>query len=131
MMEVAALVYAAQADADRGALEEAAARLDRADRLTEGKGKLLRSIMAGEAAWLAALRGEASRGRALLAEADGPFTERHCLRRAEAAVLLAEGDGAGARAAAEAGLAALPKARFGRPSERERELLEGLREAAS
>jgi hypothetical protein len=131
MMEVAALVYAAQADVDRGALDEAAARLERAERLTAGKGKLLRSIMAGEAAWLAATRGEMALARALLAEADGPFTERHLLLRAEAAVLLSEGDRAGARAAAEAGLAALPKARYGRPSAWERELLEGLREAAS
>ncbi len=126
MMEVAALVYAAQAAADGGDLDEAAARLDRADLLTAGKGRLLRSIMAGEAAWLAATRGEAARGRALLAEADGPFTERHQLLRAEAAVRLAEGDGAGARAAAEAGLAALPKARYGRPSDWEREMLEAF-----
>ena len=131
MMEVAALAYAAQAEADHGALDRAAAHLARAERLTEGGSKLLRSLVAGEAAWLAAVRGEAARGRALLAEADGPFTERYLWHRAEAAVKLAEGDRAGARGAAEAGLASLPRARFGRPSERERELLEALRAAAA
>jgi hypothetical protein len=35
-------------------------------------------------------------------------------------------DGAGARVAAEAGLAPLPKARYGHPSAWERELLEDL-----
>lgn len=131
MMEVAALVYAAQAEADHGALDRAAAHLARAERLTEGGSKLLRSLVAGEAAWLAAVRGEAARGRALLAEVDGPFTERYLFHRAEAAVRLTEGDRAGAQGAAEAGLAALSRARFGRPSERERELLEALRAAAA
>jgi hypothetical protein len=124
--EVAALVFAGQAAADRGDLERAWGDLERAVELADGLSPVLRAVVAAEAAWAAATRGDAVRARALVARADGPFTERHALRRAEAAVLLAEGDRIGAARAAAAGLAELPRARFGRPSARERELLEAL-----
>ncbi len=130
LMEVAALVYAGVAAADRGDLDLTWARLAGAEALAEGQGDLVRSLVAGEAAWLAAVRGDAAGGRARLALVRGPFVERYLALRAEAAVRLAEGDVAGARAAAEAGLAALPRARFGVPSAREWELLEGIVEAA-
>jgi hypothetical protein len=127
VMELVAHVYASSRASDVGDPDSAAAHLDRAIELGRGMSPILRSLVATEAAWLRASRGDVNGARPFLAEADGPFVERHALHRARAAVLRAEGDLAGARVEAEAGLAALGKTRFGKASERDRELLEGLR----
>lgn len=129
-MDVAARVYAAERAADLGGADEAQDHLDRAAEIARGMSPMLRSIVAVEAAWLRATRGDVAGGRADLSDADGPFVERHALHRARAAVFLAEGDRAGALREAEEGLAALGRTRFGKPSERDRELLEALRAAA-
>jgi hypothetical protein len=131
LMEVAARVHAAQRASDTGDPAAARRQIDRAAELAEGMSPALRSIVAAEAAWLRAVGGDVEDARSLLAEADGPFVERHALFRARAALRLAEGDREGARREAEAGLAALPRARFGKASERDRELLEALRASAS
>ena len=127
VMELVAHVYASSRASDAGDPDAAAAHLDRAVELGREMSPMLRSLVAAEAAWLRASRGDVKGARPFLAEADGPFVERHALHRARAAVLRAEGDLAGARAEAEAGLAALGKTRFGKASARDRELLEGLR----
>ncbi len=127
VMELVAHVYASSRASDTGDAATAEVHLARAIELGRDLSPMLRSLVAAEAAWLRASRGDVEGARALLAEADGPFVERHALHRARAAVLRAEGDLAGARAEAEAGLAALGKTRFGKASARDRELLEELR----
>jgi hypothetical protein len=128
-MEVAARVYAAQRASDTGDPVSAEAHLARAVEAGRDMSPMIRSMVASEAAWLRASQGDVEGARALLADADGPFVERHALHRARAALLRAEGNVAGARAEAEAGIAALRGARFGKASARDRELLEALRAA--
>jgi len=123
-----AIVEAALLPADGSVMELVAdVHIGRAMELGRDMSPILRSLVAVEAAWLRASRGDVEGARPLLAEADGPFVERHALHRARAAVLRADGDLAGARVEAEAGLAALGKTRFGKASARDRELLEALR----
>lgn len=129
--EIAARVYAAQRASDVGDPGGAADHLDRALEISSGASPLLRSVVAVEAAWLRAARGDVEGAGELLPLADGPFVEEHARRRARAEWLRAGGDLAGARAEAEAGIAALGRARFGRPSARDRELLEAIRDGAS
>jgi hypothetical protein len=126
-MELAARVYAAQRASDTGDPASAEAHLERALETGRGMSPIFRTIVASEAAWLRASRGDVTGASALLAEADGPFVERHALHRARAALLRAQGDPAGARAEAEAGIAALSRTRFGKACARDRELLEELR----
>ncbi len=128
--EVAARVYAAQRAADVGDARGAGAHLDRALEISRGASPLLRSVVAVEAAWLRAARGDVDGAGELLPLAEGPFVEEHARRRARAEWLRARGDRAGARVEAEAGIAALARSRFGRPSARDRELLEAIRAGA-
>ncbi len=130
-MELAAHVHAAQRACDAGDLDAGLAHLDRAGELARDMSPLLRSMVAVEAAWLRASRGDVAGARGLVAEADGPFVERHALFRARSALRLAEGDREGARRDAEEGLSALARTRFGTASDRDRELLEDLRARAS
>jgi hypothetical protein len=129
VMELVAHVYASSRASDTGDPAAAEVHIERAMALGQDMSPILRSLVAVEAAWLRAAIGDVEGARPLLAAADGPFVESHALHRARAAVLRAEGDLAGARAEAEAGLAALGKTRFGKASERDRELLEALRAA--
>jgi len=129
-MEIAALVSAAQRASDVGDADAAEALLGRAVALAREASPLLRSFVAAEAGWLRATRGDVEGARALVAAADGPFVERHALFRARAALRAAEGDRDGARREAEGGLAALSRTRFGKASERDRELLAALRDGA-
>jgi hypothetical protein len=128
-MELAARVYAAQRASDLGDADGAEAHLAHALEVGRDLSPIVRSMVAAEAVWLRASRGDVEGARKLLPEVDGPFVERHALHRARAAVLRAEGDLDAARAEAEAGLAALGKTRFGKASARDRELLEALRAA--
>ncbi|HET8724859.1 MAG TPA: hypothetical protein VFM53_11740 [Anaeromyxobacteraceae bacterium] len=130
-MELAARVYAAQRASDSGDPETARRQLDAAGEIAKGMSPILRSVVAAEAAWLRASQGDVEGARPLVAAADGPFVERHALFRARSALRLAEGDREGARRDAEEGLSALARTRFGKASERDRELLEELRTRAS
>ena len=97
VMELVAHVYASSRASDVGDPATAVSHLDRAIELARDMSPMLRSLVAAEAAWLRASRGDVEGARPFLAEADGPFVERHALHRARAAVLRAEGDLAGAR----------------------------------
>lgn len=82
--------------------------------------------------YLARHRGAAAQARAYFEQARGAaIVEPHDRLRAEAAVLLAEGRPDEARAAAEAGLAALGRARMGPAGELDRAMLHDLREACT
>lgn len=130
MQEWAGATYAGQQALDRGDPARARERFARALAIADGR-PLAEGLAAADAAFAeASSGGDARRARALLERASSPFLEAHALCRARAAVLLAEGDRAGARAAAEAGLAALARPRFSRPSAMDRELLEALRARA-
>jgi hypothetical protein len=90
------------------------------------------SLLAEGAYFLARHRGEAEAARAYLEQVGAAtIVEPHDRKRAEAAVLLAEGKPEEARAAVEAGLAALARARMGVAGELDAELLRELREACS
>jgi hypothetical protein len=94
---------------DRGDVDGAGAFLDRALAAQEQLPAVTRSALFLEAAYFTARhRGHAPTARAFLAQAKGSaFIEPYTRRRAEAAVLLAEGDREAARQRATEGLAAI------------------------
>jgi hypothetical protein len=107
--EAAAAILAYAQALDQGEPERAAPFLDRGLALLPGMPPLGRSAYALEAAYFEARhRGEPARARAWLEQAgQGLQVEPLTRLRAEAAVLLAEGDREAARARAEQGLALL------------------------
>lgn len=113
----------------RGELAAAGAEIDHVVAHQGAYSAGLRPALLIEAAYFAARhRGDAPTARAFLAQTSGsPLVEPYTRARAEAAVLLAEGRPTEARAAAEAGLAALEQARLGALGAIERELLADLR----
>lgn len=114
----------------RGDFDEAGRQLDYALVHQEAIGPAGGPALRVEAAYfLGRHRGEAAAAREALAAAGrADIVEAHDWRRAEAAVLLAEGRAAEARAAAEAGLAALARARMGQAGELDAALLRDLLE---
>jgi hypothetical protein len=104
--EAAAAIFAYAQALDQGESGRAAPFLDRALALWPSLPPLARSSYALEAAYFEARhRGEPARARAWLEQAgQGLLVEPHTRLRAEAAVLLAEGDREAARARAEQGL---------------------------
>jgi hypothetical protein len=112
-LEAAVALVAAQYALDTGRPEDAHVQLERGLSLGSRIGPLARAPLAAEAAFFFAwVRRDAVRARALLADAHGPFVERHRVARAEAATRLAEGNLEGAREAARRALGEAERPRF-------------------
>lgn len=113
----------------RGEVGRAGAELDQAMAGLETLAPATRPMLLAEAAYFSARhRGDAAAARALLEQTRGsPAVEAYTRRRAEAAVLRAEGRPDEARAAAEAGLEALARARIGELGALDAALLSELR----
>lgn len=108
--EAAVCAMAAQHFLDREETERAGELVDRVLGMWPRLHDLVRAGVAADAAFfLVSVRGDATRAAEILGEAKGPLVERHRVLRAKAAVLLAEGNAAGALAAAREAREALSR----------------------